>query len=391
MTGSKGFFLASLASSALLASPIYATPLPQNPTADVRSQAADPMDVGNCLSGTYEFTKSRAYFPKQGEVQNAHPPMVPGVDWSGYDFTVDYGAANAEFDDKGGVSLSARKTDLTGARISTTRYMLYGRVTIPIKPITNRGVITTFITMSHVQDEIDWELFTKNPAKAATSNLFYRGNREDHSRGGEHSPDSGTIDGWNEYTIDWTHDAIKWIINGKTVREYKREENPTAFPNTPSVVQMAVWTVDSPDVAQGTRDWAGGPTDWGNNDLLTAQYGPMKVQCYDNNDRAVDMWPIQGNRNQTTATTVPTTTAAASTTTVSTTLVLETVAVQPIKPYTLSVSSKAAAPAFEVSVTQTPVPGTRTQTSTNGVRSMGAAILVSFAAVIVSFAAAELF
>ena len=44
-----------------------------------------------------------------------------------------------------------------GTRISTTRYMQYGSVTARMKTSKWAGVVTAFITMSDVKDEIDWE------------------------------------------------------------------------------------------------------------------------------------------------------------------------------------------------------------------------------------------
>ncbi|KAJ3110002.1 hypothetical protein HDU96_006975 [Phlyctochytrium bullatum] len=331
----------------------------QQPPATATPAPADPAEVGNCLSGTYEFKPDRVYVTAPGEVNASYPPMVPGIDWSGYDFTVDYGQASTElnFDSKGGVTLSTRKSDKSGSRVSSTRYLLYDRITLPIKPVTNRGVLTTFITMSHVKDEIDWELFTKTPSLAATSNVFYRGNHDDHSRGGEHSPETGTIEGWNEYTIDWTRSSIRWLINGKQVREYKRDDNPNAFPSTPSVVQVAVWSVDAPEVPQGTREWAGGPTEWGNAEVLTAAYGPMRVQCYDEADREVEMWPVVGNRNRTTATRTTRTTMTATTSSMS----LVTVSFEPIKTF----NPAAPRPGLAVSSTGVAGSGAATTLTTN--------------------------
>ena len=59
----------------------------------------------------------------------------------------------------GGVTLSLTKNDnatATGTRISSSRYMLYGRITARIKAVPYAGAITTFITMSESKDEIDW-------------------------------------------------------------------------------------------------------------------------------------------------------------------------------------------------------------------------------------------
>ncbi len=43
-----------------------------------------------------------------------------------------------------------------GCRLSTTRYILYGKFSIPITAPKVPGIVVTFITMSERHDEIDW-------------------------------------------------------------------------------------------------------------------------------------------------------------------------------------------------------------------------------------------
>lgn len=78
-----------------------------------------------------------------------------------------------------------------GSLLSSTRYIHYGRVTArctftpPFSPShltrflvkTGRwaGVVTAFITMSSIKDEIDWE-FPGNQTTEAQTNYFWQGN-----------------------------------------------------------------------------------------------------------------------------------------------------------------------------------------------------------------------
>lgn len=80
-----------------------------------------------------------------------------------------------------------------GSRISSTRYLHYGTVTArckrpcstPDRPTLNRivfpvksgrwgGVVSAFITMSAVRDEVDWEWPGANTTQAQ-SNYFWQG------------------------------------------------------------------------------------------------------------------------------------------------------------------------------------------------------------------------
>jgi hypothetical protein len=40
--------------------------------------------------------------------------------------------------------------------MSTTRYMLFGRISVDMSIATAPGVVVTFITMSDRKDQIDW-------------------------------------------------------------------------------------------------------------------------------------------------------------------------------------------------------------------------------------------
>ncbi|KAJ3203790.1 hypothetical protein HDU67_009934, partial [Dinochytrium kinnereticum] len=116
-----------------------------------------PSVTGNCVTGTYTFTRDRVYALRPGELGKFYPPVLEGIDPERYDFTIDYGESNAELNPGGGGGVNIRivKEGAYGARLSTTRYVLYGRFTMRVKATTAKGLITTFITMSDVGDEID--------------------------------------------------------------------------------------------------------------------------------------------------------------------------------------------------------------------------------------------
>ena len=62
-----------------------------------------------------------------------------------------------------------------GCRISTTSYLDYGVFTARLTSGAPAGMVTSFISMSDVRDEIDYEWVGGSPLDAQTT-YFYRGN-----------------------------------------------------------------------------------------------------------------------------------------------------------------------------------------------------------------------
>lgn len=61
-----------------------------------------------------------------------------------------------------------------GAVLSTTRYVWYGRVSATLKTSRGNGVVSSFITMSDMKDEIDFEWIGKNLLQTE-SNFYFQG------------------------------------------------------------------------------------------------------------------------------------------------------------------------------------------------------------------------
>lgn len=66
---------------------------------------------------------------------------------------------------------------------------------------------------------------------------------------------------YQTYTIEWLPDSLTWSINGKIIRTlFRSEVNGTKYPSTPSQIQFSIWDGGLSDPE--TREWAGGPTAW---------------------------------------------------------------------------------------------------------------------------------
>lgn len=77
-------------------------------------------------------------------------------------------------------------------------------------------------------------------------------------------PVSDPQNSFHTYTIQWTKESTSWLIDGKNVRtvNYNDAQGGTRYPQTPSNIRVGIWAGGAPTNAQGTIDWAGGPTDY---------------------------------------------------------------------------------------------------------------------------------
>ncbi|KAI8893482.1 concanavalin A-like lectin/glucanase domain-containing protein [Globomyces pollinis-pini] len=260
--------------------------------------------TGNCVSGVWKYNPNRVKHMNGVAVHT----VDPSLDVSAWDWIVEYGSDNIK-QNGDGFDMSLKKNKdankaAEGVKLSTTRYILYGKITAKFASVGTPGVVNTFITMSDVEDEIDWEITGPAPI-APNSNLFYhskgRADKELGGHGGVHPIDDASK--VHTYVIDWKRNVLEWGINGKVVRSLKKSESksksdpsgPAWYPITPSMVQFALWDGGSPESAEGTRKWAGGPINWGGKDTLTANFQSVEIQCYDDKDQPVPKWPISKN------------------------------------------------------------------------------------------------
>ncbi|KAI9208886.1 concanavalin A-like lectin/glucanase domain-containing protein [Polychytrium aggregatum] len=268
----------------------------------VAAVSADPATNGNCVSGRFNFSNiaPRVFYNKDASRKN---PPFPEADRSLYDFTLDNGAENAKFDSNG-MTITLTKQIINGsnyaygAQLSTNFYVNYGKITVSLSAPAEPGIVTTFYTMSAVKDEIDMEIVGKETT-TIQSNVFYRGIPEF----GVHMqrltiPNSGAVNGMHQYTIDWNRNRLIWLIDGVPLRTlYKNQSvslmNTTKdpwYPTTPSIIQMTCWDGGDVTSSPGTSTWAGGPPSWSvPNYQAVFQY--LDIQCYDDNDNPVDVWP----------------------------------------------------------------------------------------------------
>lgn len=247
-----------------------------NPFLSFKPDSCAPNPI--CVSNLYKFDRPERIQPTSS--------YTGGTD---IDFTSE---GQPLFKDGNLILTLAKGTQ--GTRISTTRYVYYGRIFSRIKAARSVGIVTAFITMSNIKDEIDWE-FLGYDLQTGQSNYFYRG-YVDYTKGVKNPVGGNIYTDFHEYGIDWSQDQLSWLIDGKIVRTVKKTDtyNKTTgnydYPQTPSRIQLSIW--DAGDGPEGTKNWAGGATDWSATDIQSPGYFYAEVQ-----NVTVECYGVQGAGN----------------------------------------------------------------------------------------------
>ena len=175
-----------------------------------------------------------------------------------------------------------------GTLLASAFYVWYGKICTTMTSSQGAGVVTAFIMMSDVKDEIDFE-FVGVDLESVQSNYYSQGvtvytNEKNLSV-------SNTRSSTHEYCIDWTPDELTWAVDGNDMRTVKKSDtwNSTAnrfdYPQTPSRIMLSLWPAGLSSNGQGTIDWAGGLIDWNSQYMQNGYYYAMvnevNVDCYD--------------------------------------------------------------------------------------------------------------
>jgi len=164
--------------------------------------------------------------------------------------------------------------------------MQYGNVTARLKTASGGGVVTSFITRSgngndndpnSTEDENDFEWVGGDLTHTQT-NYFAFGNLS--YLNGKIVSSPNTFTDFHNYMIQWEPTFVKWYIDGNVVRTLYKKDVGDFFPSRLSRVQFSIW--DSNQGAQGTVQWAGGPTDWSNptNPNYKLIIDSVDISCY---------------------------------------------------------------------------------------------------------------
>ncbi|KAL7934724.1 glycoside hydrolase family 16 protein [Trichoderma chlorosporum] len=145
--------------------------------------------------------------------------------------------------------------------IRTLFYFFFGRVELMLKVAPGVGIVSSAMWLSDDLDEVDLEFLGVNNT-AASTNYFGKGYQDYHNAGVFTT--ANNQDNYLNYTTVWTKDSLEWWIDGQLVRTLTPEAaNQTRnYPQTPMRLSLGIWAGGDPTLPEGTREWAGGNTDY---------------------------------------------------------------------------------------------------------------------------------
>jgi beta-glucanase (GH16 family) len=240
------------------------------------SFAADscaPMPV--CQAGTYTFD----------DVKN----IIYYTNYDG-DISQNTWSYTGEVLEQNNSAVLTMRKDTVGTVMFSNFFIWFGKVSVVMKTSHLAGVVSDFILMSNVKDEIDYE-FVGTQLETAQTNYYYQGILDyDNEKNG--AVDNSTYDNYHEFTIDWNPTSITWYVDGNAVRTLQQADtmntttNRYEFPQTPARIQLSVWPGGASNQGEGTIQWAGGPINWNAPDLTDPGYyfveiESVTVDCYD--------------------------------------------------------------------------------------------------------------
>lgn len=237
-----------------------------------------PMPV--CQDANHTFSDNSRILPNATDFDG---------DATKYDWVVDKGNIIKANSSDGALVMILTESN-GGTRLSSTRYVHYGTITARVKTGRWAGVVTAFITMSDIKDEIDWE-FPGAQTTQGQTNFFWQGFIPQTTNGETEKGLSDTYDDYHDYTVDWQPSSLTWSIDGKTVRTVQasttQNGSVTQFPSTPGRIQLSLWPAGINGTAPGTIQWAGGMINWNDPDYTSAgdqfqaYISSVSVKCAD--------------------------------------------------------------------------------------------------------------
>jgi len=176
-----------------------------------------------------------------------------------------------------------------GTLLASTHYIWYGKVTGVFSTAAGAGVVTAFILLSDVKDEIDFEFVGVELTSAQTN--YYNQGVTNYNNGDNTTGLDDVHANMHTYEIDWKPDSITWSIDGNSIRTLNRDDtwNATAnrysFPQTPARLQLSLWPAGLPTNGEGTIQWGGGLVNWNSpymqNGYYYAAFDSVEIDCYD--------------------------------------------------------------------------------------------------------------
>ncbi|KAI0160330.1 glycoside hydrolase family 16 protein [Xylariaceae sp. FL1272] len=159
-----------------------------------------------------------------------------------------------------GVSFTISKSG-DAPQLNSLFYIMFGRVEFTVKAATGAGIVSTLVLISDDLDEIDCEWLGADDSEIQT-NYFGKGMTTTYNRG-QFNPAANNQADFITYTIDWTSERVVWTVGETVVRTLTADDAETdQYPQTPMQVKFGAWSGGDSSNAEGTIEWARGPTDY---------------------------------------------------------------------------------------------------------------------------------
>ncbi|KAK3934912.1 concanavalin A-like lectin/glucanase [Diplogelasinospora grovesii] len=177
------------------------------------------------------------------------------------DSTWETTAGKVTYDVNNGATFTINKQG-DSPTIRTNFYFFFGRAEVWLKTAPGTGIISSIMMLSDDLDEIDWEFMGGNDTHAET-NYFGKG-VQDYHNAIYYPVQGGVQDDYHNYTTVWTNSSLDYYIDNEKVRTLlpKDANNTYYYPQTPMRLSIGIWAGGDPTLPQGTREWAGGDTDY---------------------------------------------------------------------------------------------------------------------------------
>ncbi|KAK7935510.1 glycosidase crf1 [Apiospora marii] len=171
--------------------------------------------------------------------------------------------------------------DKEAPTVTSQKYIFFGKVEVEMKAAPGAGIVSSLVLQSDNLDEIDYEWVGNDDTQVQT-NYFGKGDDSTFDRGKFHSVNQPAAE-FHKYSIEYTAEKVTWAVDGNTVRvlNYQDAKGGSRFPQTPMQIKLGTWVAGGPDSPEGTKQWAGGATDF-NQAPFTCVYKSITIQDYSN-------------------------------------------------------------------------------------------------------------
>lgn len=169
-------------------------------------------------------------------------------------------ASGAPTYDSNGVSFTVAKSG-DAPTLTSIFYIMFGKVSLTMKAAPGAGIVSTLVLQSDDLDEIDMEWLGADGTEVQT-NYFGKGDVTTYNRG-QFNPAANNQDDFITYTVEWTESQITWSVGSTIVRVLTpATADANQYPQTPMQIKFGAWSGGDPSNAEGTIEWARGPTDY---------------------------------------------------------------------------------------------------------------------------------